>query len=70
VSAEPVAALDPALDLELLCYCTNLTFGELRAACAGGAWPPKDKARTGKLCTGCQGDLLYCLRQLGVRSPA
>ena len=24
-----------ALDDELLCYCTTLTFGELRAACSG-----------------------------------
>ena len=24
----------------MLCYCTMLTFGELRAACAAGAWPP------------------------------
>lgn len=43
---------------------------ELQRACASGAWSPPDKVRTGKLCTGCQGDLLYCLRQLGVRSPA
>ncbi|HEU4369328.1 MAG TPA: hypothetical protein VFV05_13990 [Methylomirabilota bacterium] len=61
-------ALDPALDAELLCYCTNLTFGELRAACAQDAWPPADRARTGKLCTGCQGDLLHCLQLLGVRT--
>ena len=60
-------ALDPALDGELLCYCTRLTFAELRTACAAGAWPPAGKERTGKLCTGCQGDLLVCLRALGVR---
>jgi hypothetical protein len=65
---EVPAALDPSLDPELLCYCTDLTFGELRAACARGVWPPADKARTGKLCTGCQGDLLHCLRLLGVRT--
>jgi hypothetical protein len=67
VSAQPSAPLDPALDDELLCYCTTLTFGELRAACARGAWPPPGKERTGRLCTGCQGDLLHCLRLLGVR---
>jgi hypothetical protein len=67
VSAQPTAALDPALDGELLCYCTTLTFGELRAACARGSWPPPGKERTGRLCTGCQGDLLHCLRLLGVR---
>lgn len=67
MSAEPTAALDPALDGELLCYCTTLTFGELRAACARGVWPPAGKERTGRLCTGCQGDLLHCLRLLGVR---
>ena len=62
--------LDPALDTEMLSYCTTLTFGELRAACAAGAWPPPNKERTGKLCTGCQGDLQYCLRALGVRGSA
>jgi hypothetical protein len=65
-----MAGLDPALDRELLCYCTMLTFGELRAAAAAGQWPPAGKERTGKLCTGCQGDLLHCLRLLGVRAPA
>jgi hypothetical protein len=61
------APLDPALDGALLCYCTTLTFGELRAACARGAWPAAGKEETGRLCTGCQGDLLHCLRLLGVR---
>lgn len=65
--AERPIGLDPALDGELLCYCTDLTFGELRAACARGAWPPDDKASTGKLCTGCLGDLLHCLRLLRAR---
>jgi hypothetical protein len=69
VSAPP-AALDPALDGELLCYCTQLTFGDLRTACARGTWPPPGKERTGRLCTGCQGDVLHCLRLLGVRPPA
>jgi len=36
----------------LLCYCTNLTVGELRAACLAAKWPPAEKERTGKLCTG------------------
>jgi len=70
VSLEPAAALDPGLDGELLCYCTRLTFGELRAACAAKGWPPPGKERTGRLCTGCQGDLQHCLRLLGVRAPA
>lgn len=65
-----MAGLDSALDRELLCYCTMLTFGQLRAAAVAGQWPPVGKERTGKLCTGCQGDLLYCLRLLGVRAPA
>ena len=62
--------LDPSLDHELLCYCTLLTFGELRAAAAAGMWPPTGKERTGNLCTGCRGDLLHCLQLLGVRTPA
>jgi hypothetical protein len=53
-------------DSFLLCYCTNLTLDELREACARGQWPPAGKERTGKLCTGCLGDLLYCLRRFGV----
>ena len=48
----------------LLCYCTNLTLGELRRACRDGAWPLAGKEQTGKLCTGCVGDLLYCQRLL------
>ena len=51
-------------DSLLLCYCTKLTVGDLRAACRHGDWPPAGKERTGKLCTGCLGDLNYLLRQL------
>lgn len=61
--------LGPGLDGELLCYCTDLTFADAREACARGAWPPAGKERTGKLCTGCLGDLLHVLRVLGVRAP-
>jgi hypothetical protein len=70
VSGESPRVLDPALDAELLCYCTGVTFGDLRAACDSGRWPPVGKERTGKLCTGCQGDVLHCLRLLGLRTPA
>jgi len=70
VSVERPAALDPGIDAELLCYCTRLTFGELRAACAANAWPPAGKERTGRLCTACQGDLQHCLRALGARPSA
>ena len=54
----------------LLCYCTSLTVGELRAACAAGRWPLPGKEQTGKLCTGCVGDLLYCLRCFGQPAEA
>ena len=50
----------------LLCYCTMVTLGDLRAACRAGQWPLPGKENTGKLCTGCVGDLLYCLRLCGV----
>ena len=63
MSAEPPLAVFDSL---VLCYCTNLTVRELRETCAAGRWPLPGKERTGKLCTGCMGDLLYCLRQLGV----
>ena len=56
---------EPTDDL-LLCYCTMLTVGQLRAACRAGRWPLSGKENTGKLCTGCVGDLLYCLRRFGV----
>lgn len=58
--------VDPARcpDSMLLCYCTMLTLGELRAAIDAGSWPPADKTQSGKLCTGCQGDLLFLLRRL------
>ena len=56
---------DPRDEL-LLCYCTMLTIGELRAACQSGRWPLPGKENTGKLCTACVGDLLYCLRRFGV----
>lgn len=45
-------------DSLLVCYCTMLTLGEIRAALRAGRWPPAEKERTGKLCTGCQADLL------------
>jgi hypothetical protein len=57
------------VDSMLLCYCTNLTVGELRKACLAGTWPLAEKERTGKLCTGCVGDLLYCLRRFGAAAP-
>jgi hypothetical protein len=56
---------EPDDDL-LLCYCTMVTLGDLRAACRTGQWPLRGKENTGKLCTGCVGDLLYCLRRCGV----
>ena len=52
----------------LLCYCTMVTLGALRAACRAGQWPPRGKENTGKLCTGCVGDLLHCLRRCGVNA--
>ena len=65
MSADPIPdQLDPLL----LCYCTHLTIGELRVACRTGHWPLPGKERTGKLCTGCLGDLLHCLRQFGIQS--
>lgn len=62
-NAGPPASLDPVL----LCYCTNLTIGALREACRTGRWPLPGLERTGKLCTGCVGDLLYCLHAFGWR---
>jgi len=47
-------------DALILCYCTMLTVGELRRACAAGGWPLPGKENTGRLCTGCLGDLPYC----------
>jgi hypothetical protein len=58
-------AVPEELDGLLLCYCTGLTIGELRRACAQGRWPTPGKEHTGKLCTGCLGDLLHCLRRFG-----
>jgi len=55
-------------DSLLLCYCTNLTVGELRAACIRGGWPPAGKERTGKLCTGCLGDLNHLLRRFAAEA--
>jgi hypothetical protein len=62
--------VDPEEDELLLCYCTNLTVGDLKAACQGDGWPPRGKERSGKLCTGCLGDLLHCLRRLEPDDPA
>ena len=64
MSASPAFGSEPADEL-LLCYCTGLTVGELRRACREGRWPLADKEATGKLCTGCVGDLLYCLQRFG-----
>lgn len=59
-----------ASDGLLLCYCTGLTLGELRASCRLAGWPPSGREESGKLCTGCMGDLLHCLRLLGAPAPA
>jgi len=64
------AAPEELSDGILLCYCTALTIGELRQACASGNWPPAGKEQSGKLCTGCLGDLLYCQRRFdSIRRP-
>ena len=52
----------------LLCYCTNLTVADVRDACRAGRWPLPGKERTGKLCTGCLGDLAVLVRRFGVPS--
>jgi hypothetical protein len=62
--------LPEELDGLLLCYCTGLTIGELRLACAQGRWPTAGKEHSGKLCTGCLGDLLHCLRRFGAPDKA
>jgi hypothetical protein len=62
--------VEPEEDQLLLCYCTNLTLGDLKEACQGGGWPPLGKERSGKLCTGCLGDLLHCLRRFEPGNPA
>jgi hypothetical protein len=61
---------DAGLDAALLCYCTMLTVGDLRRAVQRGAWPLPGKERTGRLCTGCLGDLLHCLRRFAPPAPA
>lgn len=60
---------DDLSDSLLLCYCTGLTMADLQESCRLKRWPPASKERTGKLCTGCMGDLLYCLRLFGVQGP-
>jgi hypothetical protein len=54
----------------LVCYCTNLTLGELVAAARAGRWPPAGRERTGKLCTGCLGDVTWLLRACGAAAEA
>lgn len=61
MSADPIPA---SLDNELLCYCVGLTFGDLRVALRADPGAAADLGRAGKLCTGCMGDLLHCVRHL------
>ena len=63
-------AREPIPDSLLICYCTNLTMGELRAACRAGHWPPPGKDGTGKRCTGCLGDVNFLLKAGGREAPA
>jgi hypothetical protein len=65
VSDDPIP---PALDSTLLCYCTNVTIAELREACRAGRWPIRGKELTGRLCTGCAGDLQYLLECFQVQT--
>jgi NAD(P)H-nitrite reductase large subunit len=67
--AAPTADRIDLADDALVCYCTHLTFGELSRACREGRWPLPEKDRSGKLCTGCVGDLLHCLRALAASRP-
>ena len=57
-------------DAVILCYCTMLTVGEFRRACTAGSWPLPGKESTGKLCTGCLGDVLYCQERFETRPRA
>ena len=57
-----------SLHAVLLCYCTNLTIGDVRDACRLGQWPLPGKERTGKLCTGCLGDLNHLLRRFAAEA--
>ncbi len=43
MSSAPVPA---GLDTLLLCYCTGLTIGRLRAACQENRWPLPGMERT------------------------
>ncbi len=69
-ATEPSPPLPTGLDPALLCYCVALTVGELRSAVRAGRWPLPDKAQAGKLCTGCAGDLLHCVRILEAAGAA
>lgn len=64
MSAPAGSTLAASLDSQILCYCTNLTIGEFRKALHEGTWPISGKENTGKLCTGCLGDVLYCQERL------
>jgi hypothetical protein len=44
-----------------------LTVAELRHACTTDRWPLPGKENTGKLCTGCLGDVLYCQERFETR---
>lgn len=59
---------DDLRDDDLVCYCTRLTVGDVRAACEARAWPRPGKEGTGKLCTGCMGDLQHLLRHFGAEN--
>ena len=67
MSADPIPL---GLEAALLCYCTCVTFADLRDACRSGRWPLPGKEETGRLCTGCAGDLLVCLRAFGYEPAA
>lgn len=67
-SARSAHAQPGLRDDMLLCYCTMVTVGDVRTACGSGRWPLPGKENTGKLCTGCVGDLLYCLERFALNA--
>ena len=48
----------------MLCYCLNLTYGDVMNMWRGGKFGRSSSTRVGSYCTSCRGDLEWLLRKL------
>ncbi len=52
------------MDRDMLCYCLNLTYEDIRRLWEEGYFAKKTDYQPGMYCTSCRGDLAWFIDQL------